>query len=288
MGRIYSNVNNRFEVSTDTNGCSGSVFYGTAPAENALLFRFTCRAEEWLEAEGIKRKRRLRGKAEPARYSKVPPLPKPEPTEVDIPTTRVLVGTGVLPQPQPQPRSLKPLGYAGEAPQIQAEETHPASQPAGQEGQRCTPSEVVTPERPRKIPKLSWNTPFTAGSEGQRSAATRFSVRGGSKSKVKVEEDSFVSKMKGDGGDSVPQVKVEEGNSVSNAELDEGRSALKVKAEEGDPAPRIKVEERGSLREVKEEARGVTFNELDELKVCQFKSDPVPPVDAYPRQRKRS
>ena len=52
----------------------------------ALAFVFECRSEEWLEAEGLIRKRRhQRGEPEPVEGQETKPLQKPEPLEEVIP-----------------------------------------------------------------------------------------------------------------------------------------------------------------------------------------------------------
>ena len=112
---------NRSEVQAeDRPEGAGEVFLGTVPHESALVFRFICREEAWLRAEGIIRKRRRRGGFEPVKDSKVSHFPKPEPVEVvptrEVPADRTEALSAV--GSSPQSRSPTPPSYTDEDPAI--------------------------------------------------------------------------------------------------------------------------------------------------------------------------
>lgn len=183
------------------------MFFGAAPYEDALSFTFICRAEEWLQAKGIIRKRRRRGEVQPPEDLEVPPLPKSEPLEEEVPNLRIAQGGEVLSvtPPRPRPRSPTLQSYAGDEPAVQSKGgTRPVVRPAGQEDQKPTPAdETTTLKRPRKIPRHSENITLAT------STATRTAEKDTPRSKGKVEWDSLVPKVKLEEGSSVPKVKEE-------------------------------------------------------------------------------
>jgi len=208
---------NRLKESSEE--CTESVFWSVSPAEDALVFVFACRAEEWLRAEGIiHKRRRQRGKQEPAEDPEVKSLPKPDPAEEVAPTGGAeTLSTTAFP---PQPQSPTPLSYADEEPAAQhGGMALPTSQPTGQEEQQPTQS-VFIPElqRPRKIPRRSLrNFTFTADDETKPTVTGAHSIHqapaeGGPGPKIKIEEDGLVSKFNAE-GDPTPKIKEEMGRS---------------------------------------------------------------------------
>jgi hypothetical protein len=183
--------------------CTGRIFHGEIQLEDAFMFAFKCRAEEWLQAEGyIRKRRRQRGDPELVEEPEVEPPPKPEPVEEVIHFDEVPIGgAGAISTAgsPPQPRSPTPLSYGDEEPVAQpGMVTHSAPQLAGH-----------TEFRPRKIPRRSGNFTFTADGENRSVVIGTHSVHQppievpGSGSKVKVEE------VKMEEGGSVPKVKEE-------------------------------------------------------------------------------
>lgn len=82
FGTTFMSINRSEETSRK---CTDPVFWGNSPYDDALAFVFKCRAEEWLQAEGLVRKRRRqRGEQELVEDLEVGPLPKPEPVEETI------------------------------------------------------------------------------------------------------------------------------------------------------------------------------------------------------------
>ena len=199
-------------MSTGIQECSGPVFFGVA--KDPLIFTFICRSKEWLEAEGIIKPRR-KSKRKPENDSEVPPPPKPEPTDEVVDAREVLTeGAEVLSQSR---RSPTALSYADGEPAAQSGgRKRPAPQSTGQDEQRPASSDFVTPERPRKAPRLSGNPTFTTDSETRGSITTKAPVKDCSRSKVKVERESLVSKVKVEEGGSVPKVKEEVGVAMVN------------------------------------------------------------------------
>jgi len=187
---------NRLKESSEE--CAYPVFFST-PTEDSLAFEFQCRAEEWLQAEGIMRKRRRqRGEQELVEDLGVSPLPKPEPVEEALPANEVLMGgaeTLSTTRSPPRPRSPTPLSYADE-------------ELAAQRGEL---------QRPRKIPRRSLRN-FTIATNGETQSTVtgvhsihQAPAEGGPGPKVKVEKDGLLSNVNAGEGDSMPKIKEEMG-----------------------------------------------------------------------------
>ena len=212
--------------------CMGPVFYCTAPDEDALLFGFMCRTEEWLRAEGIVRKRRRqRGEPEPVEDLEPPPPPKPEPVEEVVPANEVLGRVNSEASPPPKPEPVREVVPANEVPMGGAEVTsitQPTPHPRGQENRRPTLSNSTTLERPRKISRRSGNFTFTTDGETHESTPTGTGsshqppAEGGSESKVKV-EDSHTAKVKIEESHSVLGI-----GEIGGVKLEELKELLKV------------------------------------------------------------
>lgn len=162
------------ELSTE---CTELVFWTTTLDEDGLCFVFECRSGNWLQAEGIIRKRRRRGgDPESADDSEVLLPPKPEPSEEVVPANQ-------------KPGAQNKRG------------AQPTARRTGQEP-RSTSSDSAILERPRKIPKRSGNSTPTPNCETDGPAAARgpsvpqSTARGSSKSKIKVEEDDPTPEVK--------------------------------------------------------------------------------------------
>lgn len=140
--------------------CTEQIFFGRSL--DALAFIFMCRSEEWLQAEGIARKPRRKGRAEPAEDST---LPKPEPIE-EVTPIRDITG--------------------GNKPAVGSKErTRPVLK-------RTRADSVAPLERAHKIPKRSKNsrisTPTGNGAAEKDSQWSKLKAEEGS-SGLKVKEE---------------------------------------------------------------------------------------------------
>jgi len=223
--------------------CTGAYFCGDESEGETINFVFKCRAEGWLQAEGLIRKRRRRsGELEPEGDLGVEPLPKPEPAEEEIhanefPTSGVrAIPTAGSPN---HPHSPTPPNYAGEEPRIRPGEKAPRTpQQTWQEELQPPPSDSVTPERPRKIPRRSGNFAFTIDGEAQPVTIAAYSVHRPSA---------------------------------------EGGSGSGMKTEDGG-LTNVKLEEVNSAKGLKEEVREGKFDKLKELEVCPPNLNQFPPL----------
>ena len=162
-------LSNRLKESSTE--CTEPVFWTTTSDEDGLCFVFQCRSGNWLQAEGIIRKRRRRrGDPEPADDSEVIPLPKPEPSEEVVPANK------------------KPVAQ-------------------NKRGAQPTSPDSAILERPRKISKRYGNFTSTPDREPDKPAATRgpfvpqSTAQGSSRSKIKAEEVDSTPETKEEIGD---------------------------------------------------------------------------------------
>jgi len=200
--------------------------------DKALWFVFKCRGEDWLRAEGLIRKHRhQRGELELVEDLEVEPLPKPELTEEEIYANGFStdgVG-GVSNTGSSQSQSPTPPSYIGKELGVWPGEKAPRiSQPLGEERLQPPPSDSITSERPRKVPRHSRNSMLAIDGEARQATTTVHSVH---------------------------QSSVEDGS----------RSGVKT---EGSGLPNMKIEEAGSAQGLKEEVWEGKIGKLTELKVC--------------------
>lgn len=214
---------NRAEESLEE--CTEPVFLAVTEDDDddkdTLRFVFKCRADEWLQAEGLIRKsRRQRGKPEQAEDQEMKPLPKPEPLEEVVPTGEVLAGgMGVSSPagPPPQPRSSTPLSYADEPIVRRGEKAHPTPQPTEQGQPQGNLFDSIALERPRKFPRRSGAFTSTIGGESQSVITSMHSIQ-----RSPAEGAGSGPGVKGEEGGSVPGLKEEVGETkVSNLNEDQ-------------------------------------------------------------------
>jgi len=228
---------NRVEESPEE--CTEPMFWSVASEKDFLLFIFKCRADEWLQAEGLIRKRRRQGgEPEPAEDQET--KPKPEPLVEVIPTGEVLAGGMSTAESPPRPQTQTPLSSTDEPGVKRGDKAHPISQPKEQE--QASTSDSTTLERPRKIPRRSGNSTATNVSKTRPAVTATRSIQrspaegAGLGSKVKAEEDGLPDVKMEEGV--LPDVKTEEGG-LPNVKMEEGGSVPKIKKEVGE----IKVSE---------------------------------------------